>query len=78
MRTAARYVGVFLAAGLLDWCTALAIRHTAARDPLAVVWAVLLTGLWWVTVRAIVTRPGYLVPLLLAAGVGTWVGITWL
>lgn len=75
---AAAHVGLFTVAMLLDWTTALAIRYTAARDPLAVAWAVLLTGLWWITVRAAVRQPSYLVVLLAAAGVGTWVGIQWL
>ena len=77
-RTALSHAAVFGAACLLDWATALAIRYTADRDPKAVVYAVLLTGLWWVTVRAVVKQPSYLIPLLAAAAVGTWVGITWL
>ena len=76
--TALSHAGLFLAAGLLDWATAMAIRTTAERDTLAVVYAVLLTGLWWVTVRAAVRKPSYLLPLMAAAAVGTWVGIRWL
>ena len=77
-RTALSHLAVFGAAFALDWATALAIRYTAARDPQAVFWAVLLTGLWWVTVRAAVRHPSYLLPLLAAAATGTWAGITWL
>ena len=77
-RHAIRHGAVFVAACALDWATALAIRYTAAREPKAILYAVLLTGLWWVTVRAVVKQPSYLIPLLAAAAVGTWVGITWL
>ena len=77
-RTALTHGGVFVAGCLLDWTTALAIRYTAARDPKAIGYAVLLTLLWWVTVRAAVRQPSYLIPLMCAAAVGTWAGITWL
>ena len=77
-RTALSHIAVFGSACLLDWATALAIRYTAAREPEAILYAVLLTGLWWVTVRAAVRQPSYLIPLMCAAAVGTWAGITWL
>ena len=78
VKTALAHASLFVAAGALDWSTAMAIRYTAARDDMAVAYATLLTGLWWVTVRAAVKRPSYLIPLLAAAAVGTWIGIRWL
>ena len=66
-----------MAALTLDWSTAISIRYTAAENPMAVLFAVLLTGLWLGTVRLVVLSPWYFPAILAGAAGGTWLGLTW-
>lgn len=76
MALSATYAITFVVAMALDWVTALAIRYTAAESPMAVVFAVLLTGIWWFAVRAAIKGYGHLVMLLAGAAAGTFLGVS--